>query len=159
MSRARRLRPTILVLLLSLVVSLASLTLVSSRGAFSDSTDNPGSSFASLSCFKPAQPGSVQSGTATSSANGTISVSITPVDAAMSFLVFETYDVPHDSSFDVCSISCLVDPLGRKRARKASGLSSLAITTVKIPLAKPGVSHGYARLEPLGRADGRHAPR
>ncbi|MCH8991815.1 MAG: hypothetical protein IIA44_08735, partial [Acidobacteria bacterium] len=101
MSRARRLRPSILVLLLSLVVSLASLTLVSSRGAFSDSTDNPGNSFASLSCFKPAQPGSVQSGTATSSANGTLSVSITPVDAAMSFLVFSSR---HDSNRPVGSL-------------------------------------------------------
>ena len=51
MSRARRLRPSILVLLLSLVVSLASLTLVSSRGAFSGSTDNPGNSFTAAASF------------------------------------------------------------------------------------------------------------
>ena len=83
---ARRLDSTTL-LLLSLVVSLVSLTLLSSRGAFSDTTNNTGNSFDSASCFG-AQPDSVQSGTTTSSANGVVSVSITAVDPTLSFLMF-----------------------------------------------------------------------
>ena len=49
--RIKRLPPTTLVLLLSLVISLAALTLVSSRGAFSDPTDNLGNSFAAAASF------------------------------------------------------------------------------------------------------------
>ena len=49
--RFGRLHPAILVLIFSLVASLASLTLVSSRGVFSDPTDNLGNSFAAAASF------------------------------------------------------------------------------------------------------------
>ncbi len=49
--RFGRLHPAILVLIFSLVASLAALTLVSSRGVFSDPTDNLGNSFAAAASF------------------------------------------------------------------------------------------------------------
>ena len=100
MSRVRQLHFTTLVLSFSLVVSLMFLTLLSSRGAFSDTTDNAGNSFASSTCFG-AQPDSVQNGTATSSANGVVSVSITTVDPTLSFLMFSSR---HDSNRPVGSM-------------------------------------------------------
>ena len=74
LARSWRLRPTTLVLLLSLVVSLASLTLVSSRGAFSDSTDNAGNSFAAAASFggiTQVQKASGVAGASTSSVSAT----------------------------------------------------------------------------------------
>jgi hypothetical protein len=73
---------------------------VGSGAVFFDTTNNTGNSFTSSSCFD-AQPGSVQSGTATSSANGVVSVAITPVDPSLSFLMFSSR---HDSNRPVGSM-------------------------------------------------------
>jgi hypothetical protein len=83
--------------LLVTVVSVSS----GSRAAFLDTTDNTGNSFDALNCFKPAQPSSVQSGTTMSDSNGTVSIAITPVDPAMSFLVFSSR---HSSNRPVGSV-------------------------------------------------------
>ena len=100
-----RIRPS-LYAALSILLGVALLATVvtatvGSRAAFLDTTDNVDSSFNSLSCFEPAQPSSVQSGTTTSNANGTVSVPITPVDPAMSFLVFNSR---HNSNRPVGSL-------------------------------------------------------
>ena len=53
------------------ILALSMTVTVGSRATFVGSNDNPGNSFSTASCFG-AQPGSVQSGTATSSANGVV---------------------------------------------------------------------------------------
>lgn len=83
----------------SLLVALTAVT-AGSRAVYLDTTDNSGNSFTSSNCFD-AQPGSVQSGTATSSANGVVSVGITPIDPTLSFLMFSSR---HDSNRPVGSM-------------------------------------------------------
>jgi hypothetical protein len=56
-------------------------------GLFSDTASVPANSFATAACFYRA---SVQSGTAASAANGTVTVTISSVDPSKSFLLFST---------------------------------------------------------------------
>ncbi|MEE8405816.1 MAG: hypothetical protein V3S32_01550, partial [Acidimicrobiia bacterium] len=82
------------------VLAVAMTVTVGSGAVFFDTTNNTGNSFTSSSCFD-SQPGSVQSGSVTSSANGVVSVAITAVDPTLSFLMFSSR---HDSNRPVGSM-------------------------------------------------------
>ncbi len=86
---ARRGGPIVVVALAFLVLSLTSPT---SRAVFADTTSATGNVAAAADCFYAP---TVQSGTATNTANGTQSVTISSVDPTKAFLLFSTH---HDSN-------------------------------------------------------------
>ena len=74
-------------LLFSLVVSLAALTLVSSRGAFSDSTDNLGNSFTAAGSFGITQVQKTTAGTAGTTSSVTATYGAAPTQDNLLVLV------------------------------------------------------------------------
>jgi len=89
-----RRRPNGPVLALAIVAALVALSLTSptSRASFTDSTTAVGNTAAAADCFYAP---TVQSGTATNSANGTQTVTISSVDPAKAFLLFS---IRHNSN-------------------------------------------------------------
>jgi hypothetical protein len=75
----------------AVLVALSLIAVVTSvhttAGYFTDTSTVPGSTVTTSDCFQ-SRNGSVQTGTATSTANGTLSVPISSVDPARSFLLF-----------------------------------------------------------------------
>jgi hypothetical protein len=95
MTRTIRLHVAVAVVLAVVAASLVT----AARSAFFDTTGT-GATLTTLDCFE-ARLGSVQTGTATSTANGTLTVSITEVDPSKSFLIFTSR---HDSDRPVGSM-------------------------------------------------------
>ena len=86
--RPRQRSPALLTVLLAVgFVALGTLARTSGA-AFSDTTENASDSFVADICF--ARPDSVQVGSTTSTANGTVTVPVTAVDPGLSFLIFNS---------------------------------------------------------------------
>src|SRR6266480_7651710 len=71
------------------VLSATAMPFVSPSALFTDSAQSTNNVFATAACFH-AQFKDVQRGTATSTANGTTTVTITAVDPTKAFLLFST---------------------------------------------------------------------
>jgi hypothetical protein len=71
------------------VLSASTMPFVSPSALYTDSAPSTNNVFTTAACFR-AEFGTVQRGTATSSANGTTTVTITAVDPTKSFLLFST---------------------------------------------------------------------
>ena len=124
-----------LFLALAVVLLAASVSVGTSRAPFLDTTDNSGDSFAAAATWT-----NVQSGTATVIGSGTVTVSISSVDPAKSFLVFQSR---HSGNRPVSSMV---------RGRIASG------TTLEFVRATNEGPLGYRYQQQLTISVGANAP-
>ena len=131
MSGARRLPPALLVVLLSLVVSLASLTLVSSRGAFSDSTDNAANSYTAAACFDICQVQDEDGETSGIAASVTASYGAAPTQDNLLVLVHHFWDFDED-------IGNITLPAGWTQAVTRTGTGSRLTIAYKVAGAAEG---------------------
>ncbi len=131
MSGARRLPPALLVVLLSLVVSLASLTVVSSRGAFSDSTDNAGNSYTAAACFDLCQVQEETGATSGIKASVTASYGAAPTQDNLLVLVHHFWDIDEDIGF-------ITLPAGWTQAVTRTGTGSRLTIAYKVAGAAEG---------------------